>query len=350
MTPSAPPPVPYEKLLPEILAACVCATGEASDAATEEATAVLEDDTCLADKFGAFSVFEASLLSMSELASSGTPQFKVRIAKLAQAVKALKHLEKGRVTAVLTRLEGVAGALDKNLSRVALEKLKAAAESPLATEAPRTLRLTIARPPDVGAIEEYVLRTGDPTAIRTVQEARGNVRALGAKLRLGAANNSVLKTALGVFAGVIAAELVLDVARRAELKRALGEFNDRLIALGGPEHLALDPAEMRTQISPEAADEIAGPAASIPASLPPDQRDHEWPQDAAQSSSDFEAPEHVAQSADPGERQEFISAAPPEQDTFEVATEEDAPVRADNAGCGSEDYSDRDTGNVFDDD
>ena len=89
------------------------------------------------------------------------------------------------------------------------------------------------------AAEEYIRKSGDQEAISILNKIKSNPRKYGENLKQAAKGNSVMKTALGVFTGMIAANLVMGAINQYQLEQALANFNAELENIGGIDNLGL---------------------------------------------------------------------------------------------------------------
>jgi hypothetical protein len=81
--------------------------------------------------------------------------------------------------------------------------------------------------------EIVILSSGDGQAIRQLGQLRRDPRSWGARLLEGAKHSLVLKVALGVFLGIVAAEAVDGVLKGDLLKSLAGQVDQAISDAGG---------------------------------------------------------------------------------------------------------------------
>ena len=101
--------------------------------------------------------------------------------------------------------------------------------------------------------EEYITRSGDPKAINTLQEMRQNPSRYKELLKSGATGNIVLKTALGVFAGILAADVVKAAVTDYQIKNLLTQLDSDIKNSGGIDSLKLQDKELESFTKSELA-------------------------------------------------------------------------------------------------
>lgn len=90
----------------------------------------------------------------------------------------------------------------------------------------------------------------DKVALQAYQHMRQNPATFGARFKQAASNSSVMRTALGVFTGMIAADLVMGAVRQQQLEAALADFDKHLESIGETEALAFPDSAMGTSFHP----------------------------------------------------------------------------------------------------
>lgn len=92
--------------------------------------------------------------------------------------------------------------------------------------------------------EDFIARSGDPKAISTLQEMRRNPSRYKELLRSGASGNTVLKTAFGVFAGMLAADAVKAAVTEYQLKNLHTQLDHEIAKAGGLDNVPLKDKEL----------------------------------------------------------------------------------------------------------
>lgn len=87
------------------------------------------------------------------------------------------------------------------------------------------------------SVEEFVMRSGDIQAMQTINRMRGSPKHYMRYLKNGAKNNSVLKIAFGVFAGILAADVVRAALTESMRIQALAQLDQAIDEAGGLQHI-----------------------------------------------------------------------------------------------------------------
>jgi len=83
------------------------------------------------------------------------------------------------------------------------------------------------------AAEDYILKSGDEEAIKKLMLMRANPSSYQQQFKQAAGGNDTMRTAFGVFSGMIAANLVMDAIHAEQLQEAITAFNLELENMGG---------------------------------------------------------------------------------------------------------------------
>jgi hypothetical protein len=83
------------------------------------------------------------------------------------------------------------------------------------------------------AAEDYIMKSGDEEAIKKLMLMRADSSSYQQQFKQAAGGNDVMKTAFGVFTGMIAANLVMDAIYAHQLQEAITAFNVELEGMGG---------------------------------------------------------------------------------------------------------------------
>jgi hypothetical protein len=83
------------------------------------------------------------------------------------------------------------------------------------------------------AAEEFIRKSGDSEAIGMLDQMKRDPAQYAHRFKNAAKSNSVMKTAFGVFTGMIAANLVMGAINQFQLEQALAQFDAELQNIGG---------------------------------------------------------------------------------------------------------------------
>jgi|GEM_PF-4257491 len=92
--------------------------------------------------------------------------------------------------------------------------------------------------------EDFIARSGDPKAVSTLQEMRRNPSRYKELLRNGASGNTVLKTALGVFSGMLAADTVRAAVSEYQRNNLQTQLDHDIAKAGGLDSIPLNDKEL----------------------------------------------------------------------------------------------------------
>lgn len=93
------------------------------------------------------------------------------------------------------------------------------------------------------AAEEYILKSGDEEAIKQLMLMRASPQSYDQQFKKYSAGNDIMRTAFGVFSGMIAANLVMDAMYAHQLEEALANFDMELAKMGGLENFDVGSAD-----------------------------------------------------------------------------------------------------------
>jgi hypothetical protein len=83
------------------------------------------------------------------------------------------------------------------------------------------------------AAEDYIMKSGDEEAIKKLMLMRASPSSYQQQFKQAAGGNDIMRTAFGVFTGMIAANLVMDAIYAHQLQEAITAFNVELEGMGG---------------------------------------------------------------------------------------------------------------------
>jgi hypothetical protein len=217
----------YSKLAPELLAVCITADGEVEESEVEAATLYIENDEYIKDKQSALESLSGNIELFLSAFEKSKAIFKLKISPVIhQAINIDNTLEKERIYILLDSLIDAVQSGDKSQTAKIACKIKGKLnDNPEMTKRE--------------AAEEYIRKSGDQEAISILNQMKRNPSQYGEKLKQAAKGNSVMKTALGVFTGMIAANLVMGTINQYQLEQALANFNTVVANIGGIDNLDL---------------------------------------------------------------------------------------------------------------
>ena len=109
-------------------------------------------------------------------------------------------------------------------------------------------------------VENFIMRSGNSEAINTLQKMRRSPRRYKAFLRSGARENTVLRTALGVFAGMVAVDAVRAELTNLQAHDLVNQLDHDIAKAGGIDNVSLRNEELNAL---ESADPNNGAVSSF---------------------------------------------------------------------------------------
>ncbi|MBN7796290.1 hypothetical protein [Parahaliea mediterranea] len=222
----------YVEALITVLAGCIVADGKVEQSELKMASSLIKHDDLVTDK---------------KLTVDAT---RLKIKKLFASRKESKAAFNLKISADLNRLAYITDAALRERLLLVLDGMVDALEG---SDSPDTLKFKskvqeklsqASTPADKkDAVERYILNSGDQAAILTLHQMRANPAAYQQNLKNGARDNTTLKTALGVFTGFIAADLITSAIHQHQLQQALESFDAELANIGGLDALEFGGAE-----------------------------------------------------------------------------------------------------------
>ncbi|RRJ83793.1 hypothetical protein D0544_01335 [Aestuariirhabdus litorea] len=206
---------------------CIAADGSVEENEVETATLLIENDEYIKDKQGALESLSVNIEMLSAAIEKSKAVFKLKVSPIIhQAINISDSLEKDRIKILLDSLIEAVQSGDKAQTLEMAEKIK----EKLNAQPEITKQ---------DAAEEYIRKSGDQEAISMLNKIKSNPRQYGENLKQAAKGNSVMKTALGVFTGMIASNLVMGAINQYQIEQALANFNAELENIGGIDNLGL---------------------------------------------------------------------------------------------------------------
>lgn len=225
----------YSAVIPQLIAACVSADGEMSEAEVDLAIQFVENDEYILDKASALASLHTHHEIFSKARQTGRSIYKLKITTVIhKALEIQDPLERARVLVILNAMLEVAGNEPPDEIRHLIAEIKQGWR-----DAPKPIS-------KMQAAEEFVLKSGDREAIDAFRKMKQDPSRYGQGFKRAAQGNSVLRIALGVFTGMVAAELVTGAIYQHQLQEALAQFDMELASMGGIENLSFDAAPLAT--------------------------------------------------------------------------------------------------------
>ncbi|WP_290704795.1 hypothetical protein [Amphritea sp.] len=211
----------YQAAIVDLAALLMVSDGVVEEAEIEMVFELIEHDDYLYDKA---LCAENLMFKIEELQSEHKKSpvaFKLKAVSIMQAASSLKSLvEQDRVLVFLESLLDSIKEGDRNKAELIYEKIKKKVES-------------VATISSSEAAEMYIMKSGNAEAIAEFSRMKAHPKHYSRNFKKAAKSNSVMKTALGVFTGVIAASLVMGAINQVQLDQALASFDQDLESMGG---------------------------------------------------------------------------------------------------------------------
>lgn len=225
----------YREVIPELVAACISADGKITDGKIDVATELLAGDPWIHDKVSALEALQRHLQALSEARETSRAMYKLKVSTIIQKVLTIRDKRERHGCAVfLYGMLGAAGSKPGDEIKNIVNEIDRGWFQP----APSFSR--------IDAAEEFVLKSGDGEAIAALKRMQADPRQYEQRFKQAAKGNSVMRIALGVFTGMIAAELVTSAIYQHQLQEALAQFDMDLASMGGLENLDVDIAPFDT--------------------------------------------------------------------------------------------------------
>ncbi len=217
----------YTDVVVEIMAAIIAADSIIEELEIEAATLLIENDDLITDKRSALDVLNDKVGVFFDERTKSKAIFKLKSSSTVHRINELKTpYLKDRLLIISEGLHDSINEGDKDETREILDKIK----SVMSDQSPNSLtdRRHIA--------EEYIMKSGDKEAVELLKKIKKQPGNYGNNLKEAAKGNSILRTGLGVFGGMIAANLVTGAIRQYQLDEALSKFDANVEGNGGLEN------------------------------------------------------------------------------------------------------------------
>ncbi len=209
------------------MAAIIAADSIIEELEIEAATLLIENDDLITDKRSALDVLNDKVGVFFDERTKSKAIFKLKSSSTVHRINELKTpYLKDRLLIISEGLHDSINEGDKDETREILDKIK----SVMSDQSPNSLtdRRHIA--------EEYIMKSGDKEAVELLNKIKKQPGNYGNNLKEAAKGNSILRTGLGVFGGMIAANLVTGAIRQYQLDEALSKFDANVEGNGGLEN------------------------------------------------------------------------------------------------------------------
>ena len=211
----------YEDAVVTLIAGCMAADGNVQQSEASMTASLIRNDDLLLDKKGILQKINLKTRELYTARKESNAAFNLRISTDLDRLSRVRDPNLNERLALI--LDGMFEAIEPNQSpdteafrKRVLGKLKSEATSD----------------PKIQAAEHFILNSGDNQAIKTLQQMRADPASYKDRLRQGARDNTVLRTAFGVFTGFIAADLVSTAIHQYQLQQALEAFETELASTG----------------------------------------------------------------------------------------------------------------------
>ena len=215
----------------EAIAACITADGHVEESEIDMATALIENDELILNKKNALDLLKSKIDSFSAEREKSMAIFKLKMTTVAHNASSITDdLQKDRIRIVIDSI------LEASQSNARPEVLS------IADKIKEKIGGNIL-PNLKSAAEGYILHSGDTEAINALRQMQSNPAAYNQQFRQAAKGNSIMRTALGVFTGMIAADFVTSAIHQHQLEEALSNFNAEIEKMGGLDNFPIENGE-----------------------------------------------------------------------------------------------------------
>jgi len=219
----------YVEVVIDLIAACITSDATIEESEIELATSFIESDSELLDKKGALEKLQVSIKGFHQEIIKSKALFNLKVTTLMHQLKKVNsglHTDK-----IVVILEGLADEISEG-NRQETDKFVLKVKGVISDICNPTSEQLVA--------EKYILDSGDKEAIKALNEMKKDSGTYKEKLKHASKDNSIMRIALGVFTGVIAANLVTDTIHQHKLSEALSSFEAELAGIGGVDNFKFD--------------------------------------------------------------------------------------------------------------
>jgi len=219
----------YVEVVIDLIAACIISDATIEESEIDLATSFIESDSEISDKKGALEKLQVSIEGFHQEIIKSKALFNLKVTTLMHQLKKVNpglHTEK-----IVVILEGLAVEI-RDGNRQETEKFVVKVKGVISDIFKST--------PEQLVAEQYILDSGDEEAIKSLADMKKDPGTYKEKLKHASKDNSIMRTALGVFTGVIAANLVTGAIHQYQMSEALSNFEAELADLGGVDNFQFD--------------------------------------------------------------------------------------------------------------
>ena len=206
-------------------------------------TDLIKDDNWIKDKFATLEELALRLKQVQTESRDSPMLFQLSSNGLLERVQKLPKSMKSRLA---TQLESLSSAPSSSVPH----ECKALIEKFL-----RALRVDVPISSERIDAEAVIMGSGDKKAISLLQKMRRNPSRYRELLRDGASGNTVLKTAFGVFAGMLAADAVRAAITDYQKNNLLNQLDQEIAKVGGIENVELKDKELEVHEASDFSDD-----------------------------------------------------------------------------------------------
>ena len=219
----------YVDVVTELMAACITADAVIEESEIDLATLLIESDDLIFDKKIALENLKINIDDFHKEREKSKAVFKLKMTSVIHKVKEIgSSLKKERILVILDGLLDSIRDGNRKESEEFVEKVR------------QILSVSTEFDSKQSAAEHYILNSGNAEAVNSLREMQKNPNTYKEKFKQASKGNRVMKTALGVFTGVIAANLVTSAFHQYQLDEALSNFDSELESMGGIDNLQMD--------------------------------------------------------------------------------------------------------------
>lgn len=205
----------YIDALVTILAGCMSSDGTIGKAESSMANSLIRNDDFIVDKEHTTERVKEKVAEYLSCRKQSKSAFNLKVANDLNQIKYVRSKDMRERLGIIT--DGMMEALDSTELLGAEDFVKRIRDK-LIEPTPAITKSE--------AAERYILQSGNREAIAALSKMRKDPGGYANRLQSGARHNSVLRTALGVFTGVIAADIVTDAVYQHQLEQAFSSVED----------------------------------------------------------------------------------------------------------------------------
>ena len=218
----------YQSALVDLAALIIVADGKIEESEIDTAAELIEYDDFITDKSSCSEGLRNKIEELQCEYEKSPVAFKLKAVSVMQVASSFKKLiEQDRVLVFLETLLDSIEEGDKCKAEAIYSKIKRKIQA-------------VDNISNADAAEMYILKSGNQEAIQEFARMKADPRNYKKNFREASKSNSVMRTAFGVFAGMIAANLVMGAINQMQLDEALASFDSSLEDMGGLDNVELN--------------------------------------------------------------------------------------------------------------